>query len=623
MTDESDKVDLETPDLAVDYRSAMEAIFPGALTDGVLDADLLALLLGVEVAHTGTSRDRYGLQWAGKQDAIRSLLAPSRATLSPDVAASVDFDRALNVFIEGDNLEVLKLLQKAYNDQIKVIYIDPPYNTGKDFVYADNFGDGLRGYLEYTGQLDESGNQRSAIRDSTGRKHSRWLSMMVTRLGLARNLLTQDGLIFISIDDNEVAQLKLLMDEYFGPENFVETYIWESTFRPDNSSPVERENAQYVVCYARNRQALTRLVGEQKKSEGLPSLTMSKMPEVTVCLTPEDVDFRIPDGIYGPGDMGSGYALPQAVVIRKGKATAPFKLTGRIKWSQRYLSEQLAKGTRIIIKSATFVPYSKKAETAALPPTSLLPRDLIPRENVGDILASNAELRALFDGKNPFDYPKPTSLIKFLVNAATHSDPDAVILDFFAGSGTTAHAVALLNAEDGGRRRTISVTLPEPTPVGSVAFDLGLERVSDITLARIKRAMDRDPVLRDQGLRVYALAPSNFRNAPVTDGELDLSVSTLVSPMVDRDAVIAEVLLKEGVALETPWHRLPIGDVFVCRAGRVAVVFGKGIDLAATEEVFRLDPKPHIVVFLEDDLAGQDALKANLLANLPLSCGRV
>lgn len=342
---------------------------------------------------------------------------------------------------------------------------------------------------------------------------------------------------------------------------------------------------------------------------------MSKMPPVTITLGPDDVDFDIPDGHYGPGDMGGGYYLPAEVVVSEGKATAPFELTGRIKWSQGYLAEQVAKGTRIIIKSATFVPYSRKAETAPLPPTSLLPKDLIPRDSVGDVLASNAELRALFDGKNPFDYPKPTSLIKFLVNAVAHNDPDAIVLDFFAGSGTTAHAVALLNKDDDGRRRSISVTLPEPTPTDSIASQMGFEHVSEITVARIKRVMDADPAFRAQGLRVYALGLSHFRDHSVDDGELNLAPSTLADDVDDWYAVAAEVLLKEGVSLDAEWVEHKFDTVSAHQSGGVVVVIGKGLDMATAETVFDLDPKPHVVVFLEDHLAGHDALKANLVAS--------
>src|SRR4051794_15120309 len=236
MNVETEKVDLESPDLAAAKRAAFDELFPGVFADGVLDATRLGELLDSEVSAQTDGRERFGLMWAGKQDAVRSLLTPSRGTLIPELDESIDFDNADHVFVEGDNLEVLKLLQKAYNDRIKLIYIDPPYNTGSnDFIYPDNFGDTTRGYLEYTGQLDKEGNRTSASADMLGRRHSRWLSMMYPRLVLARNLLTQDGAIFVSIDDNEVANLRAIMDEIFGSENFVAQVVWQKVYSPMNN----------------------------------------------------------------------------------------------------------------------------------------------------------------------------------------------------------------------------------------------------------------------------------------------------------------------------------------------------------------------------------------------------
>lgn len=610
MTDEPDKVDLETPDLAAESRAVIEALLPGVIQDGALDPARLAQLLDLPMLAIPEGRERYGLQWAGKTEATRTLLSPGRGALVPDMKASLDFDEAKNVFIEGDNLEVLKLLQKAYNDSVKVIYIDPPYNTGKgDFVYEDDFQDPLKAYLRFSGQLDDEGNRLAASQDTSGRRHSRWASMMYPRLVLARNVLAQDGVIFLSIDDNEVAQLRLILDEVFGPENFIENYIWESNFRPDNSSSMERENSQHVLCYARNKAGVERLVGSLQGSEGLPSLTKNSMAVSTLKLEPDWVDFLLPDGEYGPGDMGSGYVLVDKVQVKDGRAAEVFQLSGRMIWSQTYLEKQAEAGTRIVIKSTSFVPYSKKAQTAQLPPTSLL-----PRAEVGDVLAGNAELKALF-GVIPFNHPKPTSLISYLVRAVTSEDKNAIVLDFFAGSGSTAHAVALLNAADNGARRVISVNLPERTPEGGKARALGYDKVSQVTLARIGKVIDSVPGARELGLRVYRLSESAFLDFASNDGELILSSLTLRDGIDDPYAVAAEVLLKEGVPLDAPRTELKFGDVSVQVSGGVAVVTGQGLDVATAEKVFDLDPKSRVVVFLEDDLAGQDALKANLVSN--------
>ena len=605
MSDQADRVDLEIPDPTVAQRAAFQELFPGVIVDDVIDADKLGELLGLDVAQASDGRERFGLSWAGKSDAIASLRVPSRATLVPDMERSISFDTAENVFIEGDNLEVLKLLQKSYNDQVKMIYIDPPYNTGKDFVYVDDFRDPLQTYLLYSGQVGDDGNRLSAASDATGRRHSRWLSMMYPRLVLARNLLTQDGVIFISIDDNEVAQLRLMLDEIFGEENFVENYIWESNFRPDNSSAVERENSQHVLCYCRNKTCLGRLVGAQKKSEGLPSLTKNSMGITTIELQPDWVDFGLQDGDYAPGDKGSGYTLEDTVSVRGGKATAPFRLSGRIIWSQVYLADQAAAGTRIIIKGRGFVPYSRKSETAPLPPTSLISRD-----DAGDVLAGNAELRALF-GAVPFNHPKPTTLVKYLVHAVTYDDKQALILDFFAGSGSAAHAVSTLNAEDGGRRKTISVNLPEPVGVGTTAEEMGFRYVSDISIERIKRVMQQDLLSQAQGLRVFDLSPSNFIEPSADLSTLLLNDHTLAHVPPDWEAVVEEVLIKEGVphVLDLPRYRLPMGGADAVKVADHLVVTSLDLNDAVIDAV--INAKPHVVVFCEDGFAGRDAVKAN------------
>ncbi len=576
----------------------------------MIDPAQLAELLDVPLAAVPVGRERYGLQWAGKNEAIKSLLTPGRGALVPDLEASVDFDSAKNVLIEGDNLEVLKLLQKAYNDKVEIIYIDPPYNIGKgDFVYEDDFSDPLTAYLRFSGQVDDEGKRLSSSAETGGRRHSRWASMMYPRLVLARNLLTQDGVIFISIDDNEVAQLRLILDEVFGPENFVENYIWESNFRPDNSSSIERENSQHVLCYARNKSGVQRLVGSQQGSEGLPSLTKNSMAMSTLSLHPDWVDFLIPDGSYGPGDMGSGYVLEDKVLVSDGRATGVFRLTGRVIWGQKYLESQAAAGTRIVIKSTTFVPYSKKAQTAQLPPTSLL-----PRAEVGDVLAGNAELKALF-GVIPFNHQKPTSLISYLVRAVTSADKTARVLDFFAGSGSTAHAVALLNAVDNGERSVISVNIPEPTPEGGKARELGYDVVSEVTLARIAKVVEAVPGADQLGLRVYRLSESAFDNSSADDEALDLSPSTLRERdgVDDVYAIAAEVLLKEGVTLDAAWVEHEFDDVAVEVSSGVAVAIGSAVNESVTKKI--LDLNPRVVVLLEDDLAGKDALKANVYTN--------
>lgn len=357
MTDGINEVPSTTLDLQTQLAQTLRELAPEVLADGKVDVAKLKELLSDDAE---TESERFGLFWPGKRRAQRAAQEPTTATLKPVKDQSREWDTTKNVFIEGDNLEVLKVMQKHYHGKIKMIYIDPPYNTGKDFVYPDNYKEGLAAYLEFTKQVDEGGKKLSTNSESVGRYHSNWLNMMYPRLKLARNLLTQDGLIFISIDDHEVANLRLALDSVFGESNFVENYVWESNFRPDNSSRVERENAQHILCFARNKPAIRGLVGAQKATEGLPSLTKSSMRESTLRLERQWVEFQIPDGNYQAGDLGSGYRLETDVTISGGVAEAEFLLTGRVIWSQAYLESQVADGTKIVIKGVGFVPYSRK-----------------------------------------------------------------------------------------------------------------------------------------------------------------------------------------------------------------------------------------------------------------------
>lgn len=600
------KVDLESPDLAAANRAAFEHQFPGVLADGVIDAERLKELLDVEVVGAADDRERYGLMWAGKKEAVRSLQAPSRGTLNPDFDASVDWDTARNVFVEGDNLEVLKLLQKAYNDQVKFIYIDPPYNTGNDFVYRDDFNDGLRAYLEFSGQLDKEGNRAQAAADGAGRKRSRWLSMMYPRLLLARNLLTPDGYLFVSIGDAQMPTLRLLLDEVFGPENFVECFVWQSIFRPSNMSKRVRRNAEYILCYQRSAIDDAEFVERYEEPKGEPSLTQNNNAVRDLVFPARSVSVKLNDGTYPAGDVGE-VTLRTPLVVKNGTNAADFTIAGRFKWSQQYLNEEIAKGVFLTIKTSTFIPYYRKDyQKTALRPTKLLPRDI-----VGDVLQANAELVDL-GMSDVFNYPKPTSLLRQLMRMVGVADSD-VVLDFFAGSGTTAHAVSQLNAEDGGKRISISVNLPEPTPLGSSARKAGFETVSAITEQRIRIALNREQEYA--GLRVERLDRSNFRvgDSPEAEALFDLREATLDDREHVMENIAQEVLLKEGVRLDAPWERHKAAGAPVIVADGVAVV----MSLELTQDIAdaALDLEPRVVVFLEDGFAGADAVKANTFTN--------
>lgn len=600
MSDEGAKVELESPDLAAEKLAAFQDLFPGVIADGILDAGRLGELLDTEVAAPADGRERYGLMWAGKQEAVRSLLAPSRGALLPEFDKSTNFDQARHTFIEGDNLEVLKLLQKAYNDKIKLIYIDPPYNTGNDFVYNDDFSDTLRAYLEYTGQVDADGNRTSAASDSVGRRHSRWLSMLYPRLVLARNLLTQDGVIFVSIDDNEVAQLRLVLDEVFGPENFIATFIWEKRQNRENRKEVSYRH-DTIICYARS----------ESEARRINQLPMSE--KALANYGNPDNDPRGPwKSDPATGQAGPGRRAAQFYVVTAPNGKRHELPSGRC-WiyTEDVMKEAIADGRIWFGANGNGVPRIKTYLHAK--ERGLVPETILFAAGVGTNESAKNDLKKLFGGVAAFDTPKPVGLLKTILQMG--SDADSTVLDFFAGSGTLGEAVLSLNAADGGNRRSIQVQLPETLPSDSEARRLGHETVADVARDRWSRVAATVPASVSTSLRSYVLSASCFRDATTADPDdlFDLRESTLDDGDHVMEELAGEVLLKEGVALDAQWTRDKADAAEVISADGVAVV----LSLEITEEVANaaIALKPRVLVFLEDGFAGRDAVKTNAFTN--------
>lgn len=594
MSDKPEKVDLSSPDLAAEKREAFEDLFPGVIADGVLDVGRLSYLLDIEPSVVPDGGERFGLMWAGKNEAVRSLLAPSRGALVPDLDESIDFDSAENAFIEGDNLEVLKLLQKAYNDKVKLIVIDPPYNTGNDFVYNDDFGDGLRGYLEFTGELDDEGRRRSAGAEVLGRRHSRWLTMMYPRLVLARNLLRQDGAIFVFIDDNEGAHLRALMDEVFGPENFLANVVWKHTQQSKNDERYFSRHWNGILVY--------------RRSPALTGFVLPRTDEHNKAYRNPDSD---PKGMWRSGDVRSPSARPNLkfpIKTPSGGVIDP-PATGW-RWSAQSVAEKIASGEIIFSPDETRIVrkiYLADQEGRT-------PENVWDGADVGVTRDANREIRDIF-GTAVFDTPKPTEVLRRILLLATTTSDD-IVLDFFAGSGSTAHAVALQNAADGGRRRSLCVNIPEPVDPDSAAADAGYTTVSEITLARLVWVTKNVDGNSGRGLRVFRLTNSSFIGQTAeTENllEFDLRESTLVSDEPYIDDLAAEILVKEGVALDVQWERHTAGGDDVIVADGVAVVTSLDITDEVANEALEL--RPRVIVFLEDGFAGSDAVKANAFTN--------
>lgn len=626
-----DRIALNVPTLAEEQLEALRDLLPAAFVDGILDPTALLATLG---HRADASSDVYELTWAGKTEAGRALRRTTVATLHPDLHNSVgSFDACQHVFIEGDNLEVLRLLQRSYNDQVKLIYIDPPYNTTNDFVYNDDFTDSLGVYLAYSGQADSDGNMVSATVESGGRRHSGWLSFMYPRLSLARNLLRNDGAILVSIDDNEVHNLRLLMDDVFGQENFVGQFIWAAGWK--NDSKFVSESHEYIVAYARNKAVLKSEVGEWRtRKPGLEAIyaefarlkkkhaddhaAISAGLRTWYRALPDGdpskrqkhychVDHRgiyFPDNISWPGGGGPKY---QVLHPKTGK---PVKVpAGGWRFPDASRMQEVIDDQRIHFgEDESTVPciksYLQDREEE-------VPYSVFYQDGRG----ATKRLRALMGG-DYFTNPKDEFVLQRIIEFST--GPNDLIVDLFAGSGTTGHAVMLQNHADGGSRRFVMVNLPEPTPEDSDARVAGYETVSAIGRARIVRVAQKLG-LEDFSMRCLSLGESNFKvwdpsqvsaDSDSLGEQLALFADSL-RPTATDDGIAAEVLLKEGVRLDVPWERLRIANQDVIVAGTIAVCLARTSSPELVARLLELDVEKLVV--LDGAFVGRDTDKANLL----------
>ena len=452
------KMRMETPDLTAANVEKIAALFPNCITEALdeehstpekkvykkaVNFDLLRQMLSDDVIE---GDEAYEFTWVGKKAAIVEANRPIRKTLRPCPEESVNWDTTENLYIEGDNLEVLKLLQESYLGKVKMIYIDPPYNTGNDFIYRDDFVVPVDKYAEESGQLDEDDNRLFRNTDSNGRFHSDWCSMIYSRLMLARNLLADDGVIFISIDDNEQAALKSVCDEVFGASNFVDTIIWEKRYSPQNAVQWFSENHDFIICFAKNK-----LLWQ-------PQL-LERTDEMNARYTNRDNDPRGPWKAVDSTAQGGHGTKSQYYVLTAPNGKQHTLTSGRCWLYTEPVMKQMIEDNRIWFgEDGNNVPAIKRFLTEVK--QGMACQTIWKYEDVGHNQEGKKELKALFPEGIPFDTPKPVRLLKRIVHLA--SQPDFIALDFFSGSATTAHAVMQLNAEDGGHRKYIMVQLPEP-----------------------------------------------------------------------------------------------------------------------------------------------------------------
>lgn len=628
---EPERFDLRSAPIADDKQAELLRLFPDIRTEGgKVDFDRLKLALGESV---DVGKERYGMSWPGKAECFKTIQRPSLGTLRPAPKESLDFDTTENLIIEGDNLEVLKLLQKSYLGKVKMIYIDPPYNTGNDFIYPDDFSESLQTYLQYTGQADADGKKFGTNTDADGRFHSKWLNMMYPRLYLARNLLREDGVIFISIDDNEATNLRRLCDEIFGEENFIAQVVVQTNPRGRTLDRFLAKTFEYVLVFAKSSDAegLYQVAkGEEALAEYDKSDAQGQFRELELrnrnpvfnranrpnLWFPLYIDPTSGSVSLTKDRLHSAEALPRNSKDEDGCWT----------WSSKKVKENLGLLVGRKVGTGTWRVFRKDyipTGGATTKEKSLwLDKDL-NHEN------GKEELGALF-GKTPFDFPKSSALIRKAANLATNGSEGDIVLDFFAGSGPTAQAVLDLNELDGGNRRFILIQLPEPVEPDSSAAKMGLKTIADITKERVRRVIkklkeDEPRQLKlkgeakaDRGFRVFKLDESNFRtwDAAVTHDpealkqQLELHVDHIRKGRSPQD-ILAELLLKSGFPLTVPLEKIQLG-------GKQVYSVADGALLVCLEDKLTLEliramaaRKPERVVCLDQSFAGADQLKAN------------
>jgi adenine-specific DNA-methyltransferase len=600
MTDQPEPLDLRSANIAEDKRQELLRLFPEVRTEGgKLDFERLKLTLGETV---DVGKERYGMNWPGKAECFKTIQAPSLGTLRPVPAESVNFETTENLIIEGDNLEVLKLLQKAYLGKVKMIYIDPPYNTGNDFIYPDNYTESLQTYLEYTGQVDAEGRKFGTNSDTDGRFHSKWLNMMYPRLYLARNLLREDGVLFVSINDAEMQNLRRLLDDVFGEEGFIGTLVWKSRHNVDSRNITGlSSDHEYVVIYGK---AITgQRIDESKYSNPDGDPRGDWMSDNMVGLATKEQRPNLHYDLVNPA-TGIVYSCPEKG-WRYDRTTMAKKIEEkRILWPATPEGRPRHKKFLLEIRSQ-FTGFS-----------SLL--DEVPNTSVG-----TNEIRELF-GEAAFDFPKPAGLIEELVQQGTESGTDQIVLDFFTGSGTTGHAVLNMNKQDSGRRRFILIQLPEPTSREDYPT------ITDICKERVRRVIKNMQTedagkldlngagQQDRGFRVFKLAESNFKpwnadvphDAQALEQQLEMHIDHIRDGRT-ADDLLYEILLKSGFLLTTPVETQAIEGLTVYSVAHGALFICLEHNL--TLELIRVmaEQKPERVVCLDAGFAGNDQLKAN------------
>ena len=611
----TDKLDLTTPDLVNQNIEKIAALFPNCVTETAegkaINFDLLKQELNHEVVEG--AKERYRLEWPGKKEAIVTANLPTTKTLRPVREDSVDFDNTENIYIEGDNLEVLKILQESYLGKIKMIYIDPPYNTGKDFVYKDNFTQDSADYKEETDQTDEYGNRLVANPETAGRYHSDWLSMMYPRLKLARNLLTDDGVIFMSIDDNEVHNLRKIADEIFGENNFVANLVWLNKEGGGSSdSKLFRVKREFIVCFSKNKDNVEINGNEISNRERYKS---------------KDAHLKIRGPYYlqklGMGSIQYSESLdypittPDNTIVypkdnNKGKKACWRWSKGKFEWGLKNDFIEIKKDSNNI-----WTVYTKQYLKCDNEGNQII-RTQRPFSFIEQYSSTQASKYLDKIGlKNYFDYTKPYDLIEYLIKRI--SLKNEIVLDFFSGSATTSDSIMRLNAEDGDNRKYIMVQLPEVTDEKSEAYKAGYKNICDIGKERIRRAAakikEETGADIDYGFKVFKVDSSNMQDVyykpqDYNQGQLEVFADNIKEDRTSED-LLTQILLDWGLPLTLKTETLTIQgkEVFKVDTNYLMACFAKDVDEAFAKEIATYQP---LRIVFKDSGFKDDTAKENV-----------
>lgn len=635
-------LDGKTPDIADENIEKLKELFPDVFAEGKIDFEKLKQVLGENVE---TNEERYNFSWSGKAKALRLAQTPSMGTLRPCKEESKDWDTTENLYIEGDNLEVLKLLQKSYHNKVKMIYIDPPYNTGKDFVYRDNFRNNIENYKNITGQIDMEGKKLSSNSETSGRYHTDWLNMMYPRLRLARNLLKDSGIIFISIDDNEVDNLKKICNEIFGEDNFVGSITWQ-TATDNNPSQISIEH-EYILCFAKSLITQDKWLIKSDKAERISEKyrELNKVHEGNIeaiqielrnWMKVNEKDFKgvahytyvDNKGVYYPGNSSNtksgGYTFDIIHPITN-------KICNKPDFGYRWRED-------------TFLEASKRGDVQWGNDENTIPKIKKRIETVSEMLKSyyyednrywTKYLRNLI-GKGVFENPKSVTLLCKLMKFTTYEND--IIMDIFSGSATTAQAVMKVNIEDDSKRKFIMVQLPELIDKKHEAYKQGYETIAEIGKERIRRAgdkiveenKDKENIENlDIGFKVLKLDTSNIRKWQPDQDNIESSLLDYIENYVEGRTeldVVYEIMIKYGLNLTynidehmvdgKRVYSIGCGLLMICLDDNLNTEVAKGI----LELVKQLEPESTRIVF-KDNGFKSDSNKTNIKEIL--KCGGI